>query len=196
MSIGEPNGRRQPRGEWLQHLVCVMALQIDLNVAVLEQLDLGPVVSVVAPLIADGCLLSQEQHVQFQIDYPRELGDPRELSEIPEIRLWFIRLDAAYPWLPILLDWKAGELARYVAMLVPHQFHPTEGIQFNPEGLEIWVMAKIFVLQRWFADQGKEGRSSIKAMAQLLGYELDDALFDLLALPPSAPAPVLPSTAD
>lgn len=32
-----------------------------------------------------------------------------------------MRLDAAYPWLPVLLDWRAGELARYAAMLVPHQ---------------------------------------------------------------------------
>jgi hypothetical protein len=47
--------------------------------------------------------------------------DPRELSEFPDIRLWFLRLDATYPWLPVLLDWRAGELARYAAMLVPHQ---------------------------------------------------------------------------
>lgn len=32
-----------------------------------------------------------------------------------------MRLDASYPWLPVLLDWRAGELARYAAMLVPHQ---------------------------------------------------------------------------
>lgn len=47
--------------------------------------------------------------------------DPRELSELPDIRLWFVRLDAAYPWLPIVVDWRAGELVRYAAMLVPHQ---------------------------------------------------------------------------
>jgi hypothetical protein len=179
-----------------------MSLQINLNAAQLERLDLSPAIALLDPFTADRRLkqaldqaLNQDDCVKFAIDYPLEAGDPRELSEIPEIRLWFIRLDAVYPWLPILLDWKAGELARYVAMLVPHQFHPTEGIQFNPEALEIWVMAKIFVLQAWFARQAgagdalvtKDGRSSIKAMAQMLGYELDDGLFDLLAQ--SAPSP-------
>ncbi|CAL5322736.1 unnamed protein product [Camellia sinensis] len=60
--------------------------------------------------------------IGFTINYKREDEyDLRELSEIPEIRLWFVRLDAAYPWLPVLLDWRVGELARYAAMLVPHQ---------------------------------------------------------------------------
>jgi hypothetical protein len=35
--------------------------------------------------------------------------------------------------MPFLLDWKAGELARYVAMLVPHQFNRTEGISTIPK---------------------------------------------------------------
>ena len=30
-------------------------------------------------------------------------------------------LDALYPWLPVALDWRAGELARYLAMTTPHQ---------------------------------------------------------------------------
>lgn len=63
-----------------------------------------------------------ERTIGFTINYIREdQYDPREFSEFPEIRLWFLRLDAAYPWLPVLLDWRAGELARYAAMLVPHQ---------------------------------------------------------------------------
>jgi hypothetical protein len=63
-----------------------------------------------------------ERSVGFVINYEREDPyDPRELSEMSDVRLWFVRLDAAYPWLPIVLDWDAGELARYSAMLVPHQ---------------------------------------------------------------------------
>lgn len=63
-----------------------------------------------------------ERTIGFTINYTREdPRDPRELSEFPDIRLWFVRLDAVYPWLPVLLDWRAGELARYAAMLVPHQ---------------------------------------------------------------------------
>ncbi len=127
-------------------------------------------------------LLQHEKQLRFTIEFPREATDPRELSEIAEIRLWFIRLDAKYPWLPFLLDWQAGELARYVAMLVPHQFHPKDGIQFNPEALEIFVMQKVFVLMAWFKAQGIPGRSRVQAMTQMLGYELDDAFFDVLGV--------------
>jgi len=35
-----------------------------------------------------------EQCLQFQVNYDRDPQDPRELSEIPEVRLWFIRLDS------------------------------------------------------------------------------------------------------
>ena len=129
-----------------------------------------------------GELLASEKKVQFDITFDREATDPRELSEIAEIRLWFIRLDAKYPWLPFLLDWQAGELARYVAMLVPHQFHTKEGIQFNPEALEIFVMQKVFILMAWFKLQGIPGRSRVQAMTQMLGYELEDAFFDVLGV--------------
>ena len=121
-----------------------------------------------------------EQQLQFAIEFEREATDPRELSEIPEVRLWFVRLDAVYPWLPFLLDWKSGELARYTAMLVPHQFNRTEGIMFNPEALEIFVMNKIFVLSDWLRAQGIPERSRLKSMAQLFGYELDDAFFEMI----------------
>jgi hypothetical protein len=119
--------------------------------------------------------------LQFKIEFDRDPGDPRELSEIPEVRLWFIRLDARYPYLPLLLDWQAGELARYVAMLVPHQFSRREGIQYNPEALEIWVMQRIFLLTDWLAIQSiVESDTRLKFMTQMLGYELDDGLFELI----------------
>ncbi|KAI5073902.1 hypothetical protein GOP47_0011915 [Adiantum capillus-veneris] len=57
--------------------------------------------------------------VGFVINY--EWDDMRELSKMPDVRLWFVLLDAMYPWLPVVLDWRAGELARYIAMLVPHE---------------------------------------------------------------------------
>ncbi len=121
-----------------------------------------------------------EKQLTFEIVFPREAMDPRELSEIAEIRLWFIRLDAKYPGLPLLLDWQGGELARYVAMLVPHQFHPKDGIQFNPEALEIFVMHKVFVLMNWLQGQGMQGRSRVQGMTQMLGYELEDEFFKVL----------------
>ncbi len=123
--------------------------------------------------------------LEFKLDYTRDSQDPRELSEIPEVRLWFVRLDARYPYLPLLLNWQAGELARYVAMLVPHQFSRKEGIQYNPEALEIWVMQRVFMLTDWLRDRELMDRSRLKFMTQVLGYELDDGLFDLLRdLPP------------
>ena len=120
-------------------------------------------------------------NLQFKIEYPQDPTDPRELSEIPEIRLWFIRLDVQYPYLPLLLDWQAGELARYVAMLVPHQFSRREGIQYNPEALEIWVMQRVFLLTDWLKTHSVvDSQLRLKFMTQMLGYELDDGLFELL----------------
>ena len=160
-----------------------MTITITLSSECLHNLDLSPVATAIAQQGMPGDLSSfsaSQQQLRFNIDYPREPDDPRELSEIPEVRLWFIRLDARYPWLPLLLVGQPGELARYTAMLVPHQFNRKEGIQFNPEALEIFVMQKIFVLMDWMKSQGIEGQSSLKSMLQMLGYELDDTLFDLV----------------
>lgn len=157
-----------------------MTLTIALNPSVLNQLDLSPALEVLQPLRDREELLRCEQQLTFSIEYPRDPTDPRELSEIPEIRLWFIRLDSVYPWLPFLLNWKAGELGRYTAMLVPHQFHRNDGIQYNPEGLEIFVMQKIFILSTWLKQNKIEANSRLKGMTQMLGYELDSAFFELL----------------
>ena len=99
-----------------------MTIAIALNAEIINSLDLAPVQTVIDNLLTTGVIAAYEQQLSFTIDYPQEPEDPRELPEIPEIRLWFIRLDSRYPWLPFLLDWKDGELARYTAMLVPHQF--------------------------------------------------------------------------
>ncbi|MDX2239906.1 MAG: CRR6 family NdhI maturation factor [Leptolyngbyaceae cyanobacterium bins.302] len=157
-----------------------MTTTIALNTEHIHHLDLSPVQAVVEPLLKQETITTQEQQIQFVVDIPRDPNDPRELSEIPEVRLWFVRLDATYPWFPFLLDWKAGELARYAAMLVPHQFHPREGVQFNPEALEIFVMHKTFILADWLKQQGMEGTARLKAMTQMLGYELDDGFFALI----------------
>ena len=157
-----------------------MTLTIELSASHFNHLDLSPAIGVLQSLKDSGELLAHEQQLRFKIDYLRDPSDPRELSEIPEVRLWFIRLDTVYPWLPLLLDWKAGELGRYVAMLIPHQFNRNEGIQYNPEALEIFVMQKVFFLSQWLKTQGIEGVSRLKSMTQVLGYELEDALFELL----------------
>ncbi|MBD1832228.1 CRR6 family NdhI maturation factor [Trichocoleus sp. FACHB-90] len=157
-----------------------MTTTIALNSNIIHGLDLSPVQTVIEKLLQEEAIASGEQQLLFEIDYPREPEDPRELSEIPEVRLWFLRLDSRYPWIPFLLDWKSGEFARYAAMLIPHQFHRTEGIQYNPEALEIFVMQKIFVLSDWMQQMGIPSQSRLKSMAKMLGYELDDAFFELV----------------
>ena len=158
-----------------------MTITIALNADAIQQIDLSPAQTVIDPILQKGTIIEAEQQLTFEIDYPRDPEDPRELSEVPEVRLWFIRLDAYYPWLPYILDWKGGELARYTAMLVPHQFHRTEGIQYNPEALEIFLMGKIFVLGQWLQQQNIPTASKLKAFSQMLGYDLDDGLFELIA---------------
>lgn len=155
-------------------------ITITLDAKHLTTLDLSPVTELVESWLTDQAIASQEQQIQFQLNFPREETDPRELSEIPEIRLWFVRLDSVYPWFPFLLDWKNGEFARYAAMLVPHQFHRTEGIKYNPEALEIFMMQKIFVLSDWLKKQEIAGNFRLKSMAQLLGYDLDDSFFNMI----------------
>jgi hypothetical protein len=157
-----------------------MTLTISLNNNLINNLDLSPAVKVIEPLLQDKGITSQEQQLHFEINYTRETNDPRELSEIPEIRLWFVRLDAKYPWLPFLLDWKTGELGRYTAMLVPHQFSSREGIQYNPEALEIFLMHKIFILSAWLKQQDIPNQSRLKSFAQMLGYELEDGFFEMI----------------
>ncbi|UXE61877.1 MAG: CRR6 family NdhI maturation factor [Woronichinia naegeliana WA131] len=154
----------------------MIAIALDVNT--LQTLDLSPVTMLIDQWHSTQTILEQENQIQFQINFPREETDPRELSEIPEVRLWFVRLDSVYPWFPFLLDWKAGELARYAAMLVPHQFHRTEGIQYNPEALEIFMMQKIFTLSDWLKVQGIPSNFRLKSLAQLLGYELEESFLN------------------
>ena len=157
-----------------------MAHTVTLTETHLHTLDLTPAVEVIEPLLAAGKALEEDVNLRFVVKIDRDPTDPRELSELPEVRLWFIRLDSRYPWLPLLLDWEAGELGRYAAMLVPHQFSPTEGIRYNPEALEIFMMQKIFAIAAWLKSQGISRYTRLKFMTQMLGYDIDDGLFDLL----------------
>ncbi len=157
-----------------------MAFTITIPSSSINSLDLSPVATAIDKILVEDNIASNEQQLSLDIQYELETGDPRELSEIPEVRLWFIRLDAKYPWLPFLLDWQSGEFVRYAAMLVPHQFSSKEGIQYNPEALEIFLMQKTFLLKDWLEKHKIPSQSRIKSMAKLLGYDLDDELFAML----------------
>nr|XP_004242717.1 protein CHLORORESPIRATORY REDUCTION 6, chloroplastic [Solanum lycopersicum] len=151
---------------------------------IIQRLDLSPfqnATGISSPLSAKPKEF-MERTIGFTINYKREdKYDPRELSEFPDIRLWFVRLDATYPWLPILLDWRAGELARYAAMLVPHQMSMKMGVVFNPEALELFVMNKVFVVYSWLKqNEIPMPRLKTKDMARMLGFGIGDELFDLI----------------
>ncbi|KAJ4813776.1 Chlororespiratory reduction 6 [Rhynchospora pubera] len=159
-------------------------LEITIDTGIITSLDLSPVqaigdVNCLTPELSRSLL---EKTVGFSINYEREDEyDMRELSEIPEIRLWFVRLDASYPWLPVVLDWRAGELARYAAMLVPHQISMRLGVVFNPEALELFVLNKAFTVYSWLKQQNHP-KPKLKTcdMARMLGFGLGDELFDLI----------------
>lgn len=155
-----------------------MIVNFELDAQQINGLDISAISTQIEKYLDEKGVLDCEQKIKFLINYSQSPDDPRELSEISEIRLWFVRLDAAFPWLPLLLDWKSGELARYAAMLVPHQFSRSEGIIFNPEALEIFVMNKIFVLSTWCHQQNIPTNSRLKSFAQLFGYEIDSTFFD------------------
>lgn len=165
----------------------LMTTSISLDADALNRLDISAVEAIAESWQKTATLAQTAEQdsttnpkLTFEIAFPRDPSDPRELSEIPEVRLWFVRLDACYPWLPLILDWEAGELARYTAMLVPHQFSPQEGIQFNPEALEIFVMSKVFVCLDWMKQHNCVSRIRLQFMTKMLGYELDDGFFALL----------------
>jgi len=39
-------------------------------------------------------------------------------------------------------------------------------------------IGKVFILLDWFEHQGIPGTARLKAMAQMLGYDLEDSFFD------------------
>ncbi|GJU67003.1 protein chlororespiratory reduction 6, chloroplastic [Tanacetum coccineum] len=158
--------------------------EIILNNDTIRRLDLSPfsdATSITATSSVDPREFL-ERTIGFTVNYERDdEHDPRELSEFPDIRLWFVRLDATYPWLPVLLDWRAGELARYAAMLVPHQMSMRMGVVFNPEALELFIMKKVFITYSWLKENHvPKPRSKVKDMARMLGFGIGDELFDMI----------------
>lgn len=125
-------------------------------------------------------LLNQVGQLSIQLEWPRDDTDPREQSEIPELRLWSLRADALCPWLPLLLERSSGDLARHVAMLLPHSFHPQDGIRFAQDSLDLWVTHRLFLLDAWSRAGGMNCRQGLAQMAAVLGFELDPAFWTLL----------------
>eukprot|EP00899_Mesostigma_viride_P017874 jgi/Mesvir1/26088/Mv06808-RA.1 len=167
------------------------AIQVRLMTSDIQRLDLGPFYAALQEyLLADGGHRRLEllQHpVSFQIEYTAGgAEDPRELCEIPEVRLWFLRLDSECPWLPCVLDWRAGELARYAAMCVPHQVSRKDGIVYNPEALELFMTGKMFACYAWLEAAGlADPMPRIRDMYQVVGFRISTSIFDVIRATPS-----------
>ncbi len=131
--------------------------------------------------LAPEALLERSGQLELQFTWPRQADDPRELSEIPELRLWSLRADALYPWLPLVLERSGGQLTRHVAMQLPHGFSRTEGIRFAPEALELWMTHRLFQLDAWGQRHGLSCRRNLEQMAAVLGFELDAGFWEGLA---------------
>ncbi|KAJ7294818.1 hypothetical protein O6H91_Y229500 [Diphasiastrum complanatum] len=169
---------------------------IVIDKEIITRLDLSPAHALLRKYVHQiGDNTTQPQHdpkellertVGFVIKYERDDPlDPRELSEMPDIRLWFVRLDAAYPWLPAVLDWRGGELARYAAMLVPHQMSKRMGVVFNPEALELFGMKKVFTIHTWLNAQNVlKPAAKTSDMMRMLGFSVGDSLYDLIERDP------------
>jgi len=125
-------------------------------------------------------LLACSGQLELVFDWPRTAEDPRELSEMAEIRLWSLRADALCPWLPLLLERSSGQLTRHVAMLLPHSFSRSEGIRFAPDSLELWVTHRLFLLDHWSRGHGLNCRGNLEQMAAVLGFELDAGFWQVL----------------
>jgi len=162
-------------------------VRVSVPWASLTSLDLSAADAALAPF-TDAATRAPTQaaldlDLAFDLDIQRQPGDPREACEIPEVRLWFVRLDARYPWLPAFLDWRGGELSRFAAMLIPHRISTQDGLLYNDEALEIWLFSKTFtmfpVLRDLLPDTAQPD-ARLKGMAAMLGYEISDDFYSII----------------
>ncbi|MEI6031592.1 MAG: CRR6 family NdhI maturation factor [Synechococcaceae cyanobacterium ELA739] len=157
------------------------ASSLSISAAAIRQLDLTPLEGLATlPL---GALLERSDSLSLAFEWPRSPEDPRELSEIAEVRLWSLRADALHPWLPLLLERSGGQLTRHVAMLLPHGFSRSEGIRFAAESLELWITHRLFLLDHLARLEGLSCRGSLGQMAAVLGFELDAGFWQALPAP-------------
>ena len=152
---------------------------VQINAAMIRHLDLAPLSAWSDRPLQE--LLEQGAVLELSFDWPREDTDPRELSECPEPRLWALRADARFPWLPLLLERDRGSLVRHVAMVVPHSFSRGEGLRFDPQALELWITHRLMLLDDLCTTtMGRPMRGNLSQMAAALGYELDAVFWSLL----------------
>ena len=151
---------------------------VVIDVAAIQTLDLKALNPWMERPLTD--LLSAGAELELQYNWPRDADDPRELSECPEPRLWALRADAVHPWLPLVLERSGGSLIQHIAMVVPHDFTPNEGIRFDPQALEIWITHRFMLLDHLGQHLPQSQRGNLLQMAATIGYEVDAAFWTLL----------------
>lgn len=63
------------------------------------------------------------------------------------------------------------------------------GIVFNPEGLELFIMKKVFVVYSWLKKHNvPKPRLKAMDMARMLGFGIEDQLFDFVDKHPLEPS--------
>ena len=152
---------------------------ILINAIAIRRLDLSPLRILRERSLKE--LLQDGTSMELKFEWPRETDDPRELSECPEPRLWAIRSDANFPFLPMLLEKENGTLIRHIAMLVPHTFNKSEGLKFDSQALEIWITHRFMHLDDLYGDIfGKKLRDNLSQLSTSLGYEINNSFWNLL----------------
>ena len=151
---------------------------VVIDAVAIQTLDLRPMNPWMERPLTD--LLRDGAGLELQYKWPRDAEDPRELSECPEPRLWALRADAVYPWLPLVLERSGGSLIQHVAMVVPHNFSPSEGIRFDPQALELWITHRFMLLDHLGEQLAQSQRGNLLQMAATIGYEVDPAFWTLL----------------
>eukprot|EP00850_Spirogloea_muscicola_P011423 SM000071S21047 [mRNA] locus=s71:8202:8631:- [translate_table: standard] len=59
------------------------------------------------------------------------------------------------------------------------------GLVFNPEALELFAMGKLFGIHAWMRVRGvPRPEARLRDMLRVLGYSVDDVLFDILERTP------------
>jgi len=155
----------------------MLPLALTISAEQIRALDISPLAPLAEAPVAD--LLAAAGRLQLELVWPRGDDDPRELSEVAEVRLWSLRADALHPWLPLLLERAGGTLTRHVAMLLPHGFSRTEGLRFAPESLELWITHRLYGLDAWSIQAGLPCRQGLAQMAAVLGFDLDPAFWSV-----------------
>ena len=144
----------------------------------IRRLDLSPLNSWSKRPLTE--IFSEHPALILEYRWPREKDDPRELPECPEPRLWTLRADGRFPWLPLLLERERGSLIRYAAMVVPHHFSHIEGLRFDSQALELWIMHRLMLLDGLARNQGLSLRGNLGQMAIALGFDLEPSFWKLL----------------